>query len=112
MSEQTNPTPVAPATAVTATITPPAPVPAPAPVVKPPTQAEILAARAAAQAKRDAVQKVVDLKRLADLQSEYVTLKAACGKNASYGLPGGESLARKGDVSREIDALKRKYDLP
>lgn len=56
--------------------------------------------------------KAADLNKLAELQVEYDTLKTECESAAKRGESGGASKARKGDVAREIDVLKRKYDLP
>lgn len=57
-------------------------------------------------------QKEVDLKRLDELNAEYSALKVACEDAAKRREVNGADLAKKGDVVREIDAIKRKYDLP
>jgi hypothetical protein len=56
--------------------------------------------------------KAADLKKLETLQGEYNALKTNVEKSAKTRNVDGEGLARKGDLTREIDALKRKYDLP
>lgn len=57
-------------------------------------------------------QKAEDLAELETLQAEYEVLKAEVSEAAKVGKPDGVKQARKGDVVRSIDVLKRKYDLP
>jgi hypothetical protein len=55
-----------------------------------------------------------DLKRLSDLQREYLDLKEKTGKGPAVLVqvdPNADALARKGDVTREMDAIKRKHGL-
>jgi hypothetical protein len=80
----------------------------------PPTKASAPAPAKAAPAKGNPESgKDADLKRLGDLEKEYLTLKDEVSKasqhqNQTY----GEKLSRKGEVVREMDAIKRKHDLP
>lgn len=57
-------------------------------------------------------QKAADLAELETLQAEYEVLKVEVSDAARVGKPDGVKQARKGDVVRSIDVLKRKYDLP
>lgn len=49
---------------------------------------------------------------LAALEAEYAEVKASCEHAVKFGESHKPLLARKGDVFREITALKRKYRLP
>lgn len=105
MSE-TTPTPVVPAKnpadpASNMPLTPPTKASAPAPAKATPAPGD---------AGKD---KDADLKRLGELEKEYLTLrdevsKASQHQNQTY----GEKLSRKGEVVREMDQIKRKHDLP
>lgn len=53
--------------------------------------------------------KTADLRRLAALKSEYDKLRAQCEQGAKEGADIGKAKARKGDVVREMDTIKRKY---
>lgn len=103
MSETTpNPAPAAPASNMPLTAPTKASAPAPA--------------KTAPAAQNDPEKdRGADLARLADLQKEYVDLRDKVSKadtsRAVATDPKAEALARKGEVTREMDAIKRKHGL-
>lgn len=57
-------------------------------------------------------EKATAVAKVAQLQAEYEQVAAACANAARRLQPYGELLARKGDLTRKIDKIKRAYDLP
>lgn len=53
-----------------------------------------------------------DEKEIARLQAEYDDLKVKAEQEAALARGVAPALVRKGEVTRQIDALKRKHDLP
>ena len=83
--------------------------------VAPPAVVEVVAPAAAAEEPKVLTpeeQKAADLAELESLTAEYEVLKVEVSEAAKVGKPDGVKQARKGDVVRSIDVLKRKYDLP
>lgn len=79
------------------------------PVIQPPGEPSRVPSK---QPPTPAPTKDVDLAKLAELQKEYETLKKSVEADSKVGKDIGEAKARKGDLTREIDAIKRKHDLP
>lgn len=71
---------------------------------------------AANPAPRDTVvpkERKADLAKLEELQGEYDKLKTASERSVAKGKgPDAETIAKKGEVTRAMDVIKRKYDLP
>jgi hypothetical protein len=104
-----NPTPSTAANPVATTPTIPPGTPGKAPAKVDSVKAQPAAAKPTPEQDRDA-----DLKRLSDLQKEYLDLKEQAGKAQAVPVqadPRAEALARKGEVTREMDAIKRKHGL-